>query len=192
MMQLHLDRNLAQRRPRAPTTPCCCSTGVAGWHTTGKLDVPDNITPIFLAPSPRPGAEPGRERLAVPPPELGSQTPRLRKLRRSIADRRMRGLAKAHRSTRNNHFHRTVRLGSRRSAAMTFAVRITERVLDRYRAPVEDRARASSSDLFMIDDHPSMSSSCEPAASRSIQTRRRSRKWLRSSAVSSAGADTAS
>jgi hypothetical protein len=51
----------------------------AGWHTTSKLDVPANITPIFL-PSRSPGAEPGRERLAVSPPELALKH-RLRKLK---------------------------------------------------------------------------------------------------------------
>jgi hypothetical protein len=40
----------------------------AGWHTTSKLDVPDNITPIFL-PSRAPELN-GRERLAISPPEL--------------------------------------------------------------------------------------------------------------------------
>src|SRR5580698_4268369 len=70
---------------------------------------------------PRPGAEPGRERLAVPPPELALKH-RLRKLRRDRR-RRMRGLAKAHRSTRNDHLHRKARLGSRRSAAMTLGIR---------------------------------------------------------------------
>src|SRR6202451_2358420 len=69
---------------------------------------------------PRPGAEPGRERLAVPPPELALKH-RLRKLRRDRR-RRMRGLAKAHRSTRNDHLHRKARLGSRRSAAMTLGI----------------------------------------------------------------------
>src|SRR6202789_415301 len=69
---------------------------------------------------PRPGAEPGRECLAVPPPELALKH-RLRKLRRDRR-RRMRRLAKAHRSTRNDHVHRNARLGSRRSAAMTLDI----------------------------------------------------------------------
>src|SRR6202167_948813 len=72
---------------------------------------------------PRPGAEPGRERLAVPPPELALKH-RLRKLRRDRR-RRMRRLAKAHRSTRNDHLHRNAPLGSRRSAAMTLGYNIT-------------------------------------------------------------------
>ena len=120
MMQLHLDEILAQRRRRGAPTLFSSSTG-AGWHTTGKLDVPDNITRADLPAFPRPGAEPGRERLAVPPPELALKH-RLRKLRRDRR-RRMRGLAKAHRSTRNDHLHRNARLGSRRSAAMTLGIR---------------------------------------------------------------------
>src|ERR1700693_4676170 len=69
---------------------------------------------------PRPGAEPGRERLAVSAPELALKH-RLRKLPRDRR-RRMRGLAKAHRSTRNNHLHRNARLRSRRLDAMTVVI----------------------------------------------------------------------
>ena len=45
MMQLHLDeisRNVAQG------AHAVLLLDRAGWHTTSKLDVPDNITPIFL------------------------------------------------------------------------------------------------------------------------------------------------
>ena len=45
MMQLHLDeisRNLA------PGAHAALLLDRAGWYTTSKLDVPDNITPIFL------------------------------------------------------------------------------------------------------------------------------------------------
>jgi hypothetical protein len=45
MMQLHLDeisRNVADG------AHAVLLLDRAGWHTTGKLDVPDNITPIFL------------------------------------------------------------------------------------------------------------------------------------------------
>jgi hypothetical protein len=45
MMQLHLDeisRNLAAGAHAG------LLLDRAGWHTTGKLDVPANITPIFL------------------------------------------------------------------------------------------------------------------------------------------------
>jgi putative transposase len=45
MMQLHLDeisRNVAEGAHAVPLLDR------AGWRTTGKLDGPDNITPIFL------------------------------------------------------------------------------------------------------------------------------------------------
>ena len=45
MMQLHLDeisRNVAEG------AHAVLLLDRAGWHTTGKLDVPENITPIFL------------------------------------------------------------------------------------------------------------------------------------------------
>jgi hypothetical protein len=116
MMQLHLDeisRNVAEG------AHAVLLLDRAGWHTTGKLDVPDKHH-ADLPAFPRPGAEPGRERLAVSPPELALKH-RLRRLRRDRR-RRMRRLAKAHRSTRNNHLHRNVRLGSRRSDAMTVGI----------------------------------------------------------------------
>ena len=65
MMQLHLDeisRNVAMG------AHAVLLLDRAGWHITGKLDVPDNITPIFL-PSRAPEL-PGRECLAVSPSEL--------------------------------------------------------------------------------------------------------------------------
>src|SRR5271157_6484134 len=77
MMQLHLDEI---SRNVAAGADAVLLLDRAGWHTTGKPDVPDNITPIFL-PSRRAGAEPGRERLAVPPPELAlAACPAWRKL----------------------------------------------------------------------------------------------------------------
>ena len=45
MMQLHLDEIL---RNVADGAHAVLLLDRAGWHTTGKLDVPDNITPIFL------------------------------------------------------------------------------------------------------------------------------------------------
>src|ERR1700733_1269731 len=77
MMQLHLDeisRNVAEG------AHAVLILDRAGWHTTGKLDVPDNITPIFL---------PSRA------PELALKH-RLRKLRRDRR-RRMRRLAETDR-----------------------------------------------------------------------------------------------
>ena len=46
MMQLHLDeiaRNIA------PGAHAALLLDRAGWHITGKLDMPENITPIFLS-----------------------------------------------------------------------------------------------------------------------------------------------
>jgi hypothetical protein len=120
MMQLHLEeisRNVAQG------AHAVLLLDRAGWHTTSKLDVPDNITPIFL-PSRAPELKPGRERLAISPPELALQH-RVRKLRRHHR-RCMRRLAKAHRSTRNDHIHRNARLASRRSLAMTSGISIRD------------------------------------------------------------------
>jgi DDE superfamily endonuclease len=77
MMQLHLNeisRNVAQG------AHAVLLLDRAGWHTTGKLDVPKNITPIFL-PSRAPELNPSRERLAVSPSKLDLKH-RLRKLRR--------------------------------------------------------------------------------------------------------------
>ena len=45
MMQLHLDEI---SRNVAVGAHAVLLLDRAGWHTTGKLDVPDNITPIFL------------------------------------------------------------------------------------------------------------------------------------------------
>jgi hypothetical protein len=68
----------------------------------------------------RPGAQPGRERLAVSSPELALKH-RLRKLRRHRR-RRLQRVAKAHCRARQNHIHRNARLGSRRSVVMTFGI----------------------------------------------------------------------
>src|SRR5271154_598556 len=70
---------------------------------------------------PRPGAEPGRERLAVSPSELDLKH-RLRTLRRHYrcCPRRM---AETDRQARNHHIHRNARLGPRRSVTMTFGMR---------------------------------------------------------------------
>ena len=90
MMQLHLDeisRNVAKG------THAVLLLDRAGWHTTGKLNVPQNIAPIFL-PS-RARTQPGRECLAVSPSELALKH-RLRKLRRHHR-RRLRRMAETDR-----------------------------------------------------------------------------------------------
>jgi transposase len=118
MMQLHLDeisRNVAEG------AHAVLLLDRAGWHTTGKLDVPDNITPIFL-PSRAPELNPVENVWQYLRQNWLSNTV-FEKLRRDRR-RRMHRLAKAHRSTRNDHLHRNPRLGSRRSVAMTLGIRL--------------------------------------------------------------------
>ena len=108
MMQLHLDESHATS-PRAPTP----LPRRAGWHTTGKLDVPDNITPIFL-PSRAPELNRSRRRQYL---RQNGLKHRVRK--HDATSTPHAPLAKARRGARNDHVHRNARLGSRRSAAMT-------------------------------------------------------------------------
>jgi hypothetical protein len=78
MMQLHLDeisRNVAEG------AHAVLLLDRAGWHTTGKLDVPDNITPIFL-PSRAPELNPV-ENVWQYLRRTGSQTPSSKTTRRS-------------------------------------------------------------------------------------------------------------
>ena len=56
MMQLHVDEI---SRDVAEGAHAVLLLDQAGWHTTGKFDVPDNITPIFL-PSPLQSRTPSR------------------------------------------------------------------------------------------------------------------------------------
>ena len=65
-MQLHLDEI---SRTVARGAHAVLLLDRAGWHTTGHLTIPKNMTLIFL-PSRAPGVEPGRECLAVPAPDL--------------------------------------------------------------------------------------------------------------------------
>ena len=69
-MQLHLDEI---SRNVAVGAHAVLLLDRAGWHTTGKLDVPDNITPIFL-----PSRAPERTRSRTPgatSARTGSPTP---------------------------------------------------------------------------------------------------------------------
>ena len=105
MMQLHLDeisRNVAEG------AHAVLLLDRAGWHTTAKLEVPHNITPIFL-----PSRAPELKRLAVPEWQLALK-PRLRNLRRHHR-RRLRRLTRTHRQTRNHNLHRQARVGPHRS-----------------------------------------------------------------------------
>ena len=93
MMQLHLDeisRNVAEG------AHAVLLLDRAGWHTPASSTCPKHHAdlPAFA----RAGAEPGRERLAVSPPELALKH-RLRKLRRHHR-RRMRRMAETHRRAR--------------------------------------------------------------------------------------------
>ena len=112
----------AAAREASPTAAIIDSQSVksaekGGLRLIRRATMQAKRSPDLLA-FPRPGAEPGREHLAVSPPELALKH-RLRKLRRNHR-RRMRRLAKTHRSTRNDHLHRNARL-ARRSAAMTLS-----------------------------------------------------------------------
>ena len=80
-----------------------------------QLDVPDNITPIFL-PSRALELNPV-ENVWQYPARTGFQT-RFSKTT-TPSSTCLHRMAKAHRSTRNDHVHRDARLSSRRSAAMT-------------------------------------------------------------------------
>ena len=70
MMQLHLDE-ISRNVAKGAHTVLILDR--AGWHTTGKLDVPDNITPIFL-PSRAPELNPVETSGSICA-RTGSQTP---------------------------------------------------------------------------------------------------------------------
>ena len=116
MMQLHLDeisRNVADG------AHAVLLLDRAGWHTTGKLDLPDNIAQIFL---------PSRA------PELNPVENIWQHLRQNwlsntvfenydaIIDVACAAWRKLIAQPRNDHFHRNARLGARRSAAMTLSI----------------------------------------------------------------------
>jgi hypothetical protein len=91
----------------------------AGWHTTAKLDVPCNITPIFL-PSRAPELNPveniwqflrgnGLSNLVFETYD-------------DIISAAVRRLAQTRRPARNNHLHRNARPGPHRSDPMTLGI----------------------------------------------------------------------
>ena len=65
-MQRHLDEI---SRNVAATAHAVILMDRAAWHSTDKLKLPKNLS-IILLPSRSPELQPGRERLAVSPPEL--------------------------------------------------------------------------------------------------------------------------
>jgi hypothetical protein len=113
MMQLHLDeisRNVAEG------AHAVLLLDRAGWHTTGKLEVPKNITPIYL-PSRAPELNPVENVWQYLRQNWISNT--VLENHAAIGRRRLRRMAKADRQARNHHIHRDARLSPRRSVAMT-------------------------------------------------------------------------
>src|SRR5277367_1642519 len=110
MMPLHLDET---SRNVAKGAHAVLRLDRAGWHTTSKLDVPDNITPIFL-PSRAPELNPVENVWQYLRQNWLSDT--VFENYDAIVDAACDAVAKAHRSTRNDHVDRNARLGSHRSA----------------------------------------------------------------------------
>ena len=146
MMQLHLDeisRNVAEG------AHAVLLLDRAGWHTTGKLDVPENITPIFL-PSRAPELNPvenvwqylrqnwlsntvfeNYDAISTPHATHGTNSPPSPKPITSIGMRDwahvgrrcgLRRMAKAHRPARTDHINRNAKMGPHRSALMTVGI----------------------------------------------------------------------
>ena len=116
MMQLHLDeisRNVAEG------AHAVLLLDRAGWHTTGKLDVPDNITPIFL-PSRAPELNPVENVWQYLRQNWLSNT--VFENYDAIVDAACDAWRKAHRRARNHHIHRNAGLGPRRSDPMTLGL----------------------------------------------------------------------
>ena len=116
MMQLHLDEISSNVAKGAHAVGLLDR---AGWHITSKLDVPENITPIFL-PSRAPELNPVENVWQYLRQNWISKH-LLRKLRRHCR-RCLRRMAETDRQARNHHIHRNARLGSCRSVAMTFGL----------------------------------------------------------------------
>ena len=116
MMQLHLDeisRNVAEG------AHAVLLLDRAGWHTTGKLDVPDNITPIFL-PSRAPELNPVENVWQYLRQNWLSNT--VFENYDAIVDAACDAWRKLIADPAKDHIHRNARLGSRRSVAMTFGI----------------------------------------------------------------------
>ena len=116
MMQLHLDEI---SRHVAEGAHAVLILDRAGWHTTGKLDVPDNITPIFL-PSRAPELNPVENVWQYLRQNWLSNT--VFENYDAIIDAACAAWQKLVAEPRNDHVHRNARLGSRRSAAMTLGM----------------------------------------------------------------------
>ena len=116
MMQLHLDeisRNVAEG------AHAVLLLDRAGWHTTGKLDVPENITPIFL-PSRAPELNPVENVWQYLRQTWLSNT--VFENYDAIIDAACDAWRKLIAQPEQDHIHRNARLGPRRSAAMTLGI----------------------------------------------------------------------
>ena len=116
-MQLHLDEI---SRHVAMGAHAVLLLDRAGWHTTGKLNVPENITPILL-PSRSP---------ELNPVENVWQYLRANWLSNRVFEtydahhrRRLRRMAQTDRPATDDHLNRNARLGAYRSNIMTFGIR---------------------------------------------------------------------
>ena len=121
MMQLHLDEiscNVAEG------AHAVLLLDRAGWHTTSKLDVPENITPIFL-PSRAPELNPVENVWQYLRQNWLSNT--VFENYDAIVDAACAAWRNLIARPRQDHIHRNARLGSRRSPAMTLGINLLSR-----------------------------------------------------------------
>ena len=121
MMQLHLDEiscNVAEG------AHAVLLLDRAGWHTTSKLDVPENITPIFL-PSRAPELNPVENVWQYLRQNWLSNT--VFENYDAIVDAACAAWRNLIAQPETDHLHRNARLGSRRSAAMTLGITVPPR-----------------------------------------------------------------
>ena len=91
----------------------------AGWHTTGNLDVPQNITPIFL-PSRAPELNPVENVWQYLRSNWLSN--RVFDTYDAIIDAACEAWQKLIAQARNHHLNRHAKLGARRSVVMTLGI----------------------------------------------------------------------
>ena len=104
-MNLHLQEI---SRGVAPGAHAALIFDGAGWHTTDKLELPENITPVCLPPY-APELNPTEKHLGIPAQEL-SRAPRLRRLRRHRR-RLLHGLERSPHHARSTRLHHPTKMG---------------------------------------------------------------------------------
>ena len=114
MMQLHLDEISTNVAKGAHAVVLLDR---AGWHITSKLDMPENITPIFL-PSRAPELNPVENVWQYLRQNWISNT--VFENYDAIVDAACDAWRKLTARARNHHIHRNAGMGPRRSVAMTF------------------------------------------------------------------------